>query len=63
MKHEDQQDENTSREALDMLGMRYPRWDNHVIRSLGDEKHVDPIRVSGLRLSTREYHVRMVARL
>ena len=61
MKHEDQQDENTSREALDMLGMRYPRWDNHDIRSLGDEEHVDPIRVSGLRLSTREYHVRVVA--
>ena len=61
MKHEDQQDENTLREALDMLGMRYPRWDN--IKSIGDEEHVDPIRVSGLRLSTREYHVRMVARL
>ena len=41
MKHENQ-DENKKREALDMLGMRYPRWDNRVIRSLGDEEHVDP---------------------
>ena len=28
MKHE-HRNENTSREELDMLGMRYPRWDKH----------------------------------
>ena len=46
MRHENR-DETTSRKELDMLGMRYPRWDNRVIRSLGDEEHVDPIRASG----------------
>ena len=25
-----------------MLGMRHPRWERRVIRSLGDEEHVDP---------------------
>ena len=41
MKHENR-NENTSREELDMPGMRYPRWDKRANRSLGDEEHVDP---------------------
>ena len=41
MKHENQNG-NTLRKALDMLGMRYHRWDNRVIRSLVDGEHVDP---------------------
>ena len=41
MEHENR-NENTSRKELDMPGMRHPRWDRRVIRSLGDEEHVDP---------------------
>ena len=35
--------ENTSRKELDMLGMRRPRWDRGVIRSLGDEVRIVPM--------------------
>ena len=36
MKHE-KRNENTSRKEQDMLGMRRPRWDRRVTRSLGDD--------------------------
>ena len=52
MKHE-HRDDNTSRKELDMQGMRHPRWDRRVIKSLGDEEHVDPNRASGRRMTTR----------
>ena len=61
MKHEIKM--KTSRGALDMQRMRYPRWDNRVIKSPGDKEHVEPNRASGLRLSKRYYQLRMVAHL
>ena len=39
MKHENRND-NTSRIKLKMLGMRRPRWDRRVIKSLGDDVRV-----------------------
>ena len=39
MKHENRK-ESTSRKELDMLGMRRPRLDRGVIRSLGDDVRV-----------------------
>ena len=41
MRHE-HRNETQSRGELDMLGMRHPRWDGRVIRSLGDEERVVP---------------------
>ena len=42
MKHENRNG-NMSRKELNMLGMRRPRWDRRVIRSLGDEVRVVPM--------------------
>ena len=41
MKHENRI-ENTSRKQSDMPGMRHPRWDRRVTRSLGDDERVVP---------------------
>ena len=41
MRHENR-NENTSRKEMDMPGMRHPRWDRRVIKSLSDEERVVP---------------------